>query len=73
MRGLKQLFTPYFLLIGKKSKIINNYCIAHQKNHVKIAMTEVSTNSGLNYSHVTDSECHQWNISFVSFLCVIIF
>ena len=36
IRGLKQLFTPYFLLIGKKiSKIINNYRIAHQKNHLK--------------------------------------
>ena len=37
--GLKQFFIPCFLLIGKKffSKIIdiNNYCIAHQKNHVK--------------------------------------
>ena len=39
IRGLKQLFTPCFLLIGKKIfpkiLIINNYCIAHEKNHVK--------------------------------------
>ena len=36
IRDLKHLFTPCFLLIGKKSKImINNYHIAHQKNHVK--------------------------------------
>ena len=38
IRGLQQLFTPSFLLIGKKkfSKIINNnYHIAHQKNHIK--------------------------------------
>ena len=37
IRGLKQLFTPCFLLIGKNffSKIINNYRIAHQKNHKK--------------------------------------
>ena len=40
IKGLKQLFTLYFLLIGKKTffskqLIINNYRIAHQKNHVK--------------------------------------
>ena len=37
IRGLKKLFTPFFLLIGKKlSKIVNNnYRIVHQKNHVK--------------------------------------
>ena len=32
IRGLKQLFTPYFF---PKQLIINNYCIAHQKNHIK--------------------------------------
>ena len=35
IRGLKQLFTPCFLLIGKKNQNNNNYRIAHQKNHVK--------------------------------------
>ena len=36
IRGLKQLFTHCFLLIGKKSKIIiNNYCIAHEKKSRK--------------------------------------
>ena len=47
--GLKQLFTPCFLLIGKKkiSKIINNYHIANQKHHVKNTMTKLSTNSSL--------------------------
>ena len=36
IRGLKQLFTPCFLLIGKKfPKIIDNYHTAHQKNQVK--------------------------------------
>ena len=40
IRGLKQLFTPFFLLIGKKlfSKIINNLIITPQnikKNHIK--------------------------------------
>ena len=39
IRGSKQLFTPCFPKIGKKcfSKrlIINNYCITHQKNHIK--------------------------------------
>ena len=37
VRGLKQLFTPCFLFIGKKklSKITNNYCIAHQKKSHK--------------------------------------
>ena len=35
IRGLKQLFTPCFLLIGKKKSKINNYRIAHQKNHLK--------------------------------------
>ena len=39
IRDLKRLFKPSFLLIGKKiffSKIIiNNYCIVHQKYHVK--------------------------------------
>ena len=36
IRGLKQLFTSCFLLIGFFFfKIINNYSIAHQKNHVK--------------------------------------
>ena len=35
IRGLKQLFTPCFVVIEKQnfSKMINNYCIAHQKNH----------------------------------------
>ena len=37
--GLKQLFTPCFLLIRKKTffskTIINNYRVAHQKNHAK--------------------------------------
>ena len=31
MRGLKQLFTPFSLNWKKKSKIINNYLIVHQK------------------------------------------
>ena len=35
IRNLKQLFTPCFLLIGKKLHYNNNYHIAHQKNHVK--------------------------------------
>ena len=37
IRGLKQLFTPCFLLIGKKIffQSNNNYCIVHQKNHIK--------------------------------------
>ena len=38
IRGLKQLFTPCFLLTGKKNPkqlIINNHHITHQKNHVK--------------------------------------
>ena len=36
IRGLKQLFTPCFLLIGKNNFFQNNYyCIGHQKNHVK--------------------------------------
>ena len=35
IRGLKQLFTPCFLLIEKKKIQNNNYHIAHQKNHMK--------------------------------------
>ena len=32
IRGLKQLFTPCFLLIGKQIFFQNNnYCIAHEK------------------------------------------
>ena len=31
IRGLKQLFTHCFLLIGKKIQNNNNYCIAHEK------------------------------------------
>ena len=60
IRDLKQLFTPFSLNWKKNiSKIINNYRIAHQKNHVKITMTELSTNSGLmwvkqKYSWIAD-------------------
>ena len=47
IRGLKQLFTPCFLLIGKKkSKIITAQPI--KKITSKITMTKLSTNSGLN-------------------------
>ena len=43
IRGLKQLFTPVYPLIF--SEIINNYCIGHQKNYIKTAITKLSTNS----------------------------
>ena len=37
IRGLIQFFTPCVLLIGKIifSKVISNYCIVHQKIHLK--------------------------------------
>ena len=36
IRDLQQLFTPCFLFIGKIFFFQNNnYCIAHQKNHIK--------------------------------------
>ena len=45
----KTIVYPLFSLNWKTkiSKITNNYRIAHQKNHAKITMTELSTNSSL--------------------------
>ena len=44
------MFYPLFSLNWKifiSKIIINNYHRAHQKNHIKATMTELSTNSGL--------------------------